>query len=120
MNGLNQGYHLKETLKSEHILPSGFKSFEDFKKVYGRAGDGMEWHHIVEQRDANIKQFGPEKIHNIDNMIALPADVHRKISGHYSSIQPESEHMRVRDWLNGKSYEFQYEYGLQLLKRYGY
>ena len=120
MNGLNQGYHLKETLKSEHILPSGFKSFEDFKKVYGRAGDGMEWHHIVEQRDANIKQFGPEKIHNIDNMIALPVDVHRKISGHYSSKISEYSNLRVRDWLNSQSFEEQYKYGLDVLKKYGY
>ena len=120
MNGLNQGYHLKETLKSEHILPSGFKSFEDFKKVYGRAGDGMEWHHIVEQRDANIKQFGPEKIHNIDNMIALPADVHRKISGFYSSKKDFTHGLTVRQWLNGQSYAAQYEFGLSVLKKYGY
>ena len=50
----------------------------------------------------------------------LPKDIHRKISGYYSSIQKETDYMRVRDWLNGKSYEFQYEYGLEVLKRYGY
>ena len=80
----------------------------------------IEWHHIVEQRSANISQFGAEMIHNIDNMIALPTEVHRKISGFYSSIQPESKNMRVRDWLNGQSYDKQYEYGLQVLKKYGY
>lgn len=102
------------------LVNKGFSSYRKFKKAYGKAGDGMEWHHIVEQRSANISQFGAERIHNIDNIVALPTDVHRKISGHYSSIQPESEHMRVRDWLNGKSFEFQYDYGLQLLKKYGY
>jgi hypothetical protein len=54
------------------------------------------------------------------NIIKLPKDIHRKISGYYSSIQKETDYMRVRDWLNGKSYEFQYEYGLEVLKRYGY
>ena len=53
-------------------------------------------------------------------LIKLPKDIHRKISGHYSSIQPESNYMRVRDWLNGQSYEDQYQYGLKVLKMYGY
>ena len=80
----------------------------------------MEWHHIVEQRPANISQFGTEKIHNIDNMIAIPTDVHRKISGYYSSKISEHSNLRVRDWLNGQSYEKQYEFGLEVLKKYGY
>lgn len=102
------------------IVEKGFSSYRKFKKVYGRAGDGMEWHHIVEQRPANISQFGAERIHNIDNMIALPTDVHRKISGHYSSIRRGANYMRVRDWLNGKDYDFQYQYGIEILKKYGY
>ena len=53
-------------------------------------------------------------------MIALPVDVHRKISGHYSSKPANLNGLRVRDWLNGQSYDKQYEYGLQVLKRYGY
>jgi hypothetical protein len=80
----------------------------------------MEWHHIVEQRSANISQFGAEMIHNIDNMIALPTEVHRKISGFYSSKPANLNGLRVRDWPNGQSYDKQYEYGLQVLKRYGY
>lgn len=80
----------------------------------------IEWHHIVEQRSANISQFGAERIHNIDNMVALPTDVHRKISGHYSSKPENLNGLRVRDWLNLQSYEKQYEYGLEVLKKYGY
>ena len=102
------------------IAEKGFSSYSKFKKAYGRAGDGMEWHHIVEQRPANISQFGAERIHNIDNMIALPTDAHRKISGHYSSLRRGTNNMRVRDWLNGKDYDFQYQYGLKILKKYGY
>ena len=53
-------------------------------------------------------------------MIAIPTDVHRKISGFYSS-KPEDLHgLRVREWLNGKDYDFQYQYGLDVLKKYGY
>lgn len=50
----------------------------------------------------------------------IPVATIGEISGYYSSIQKETDYMRVRDWLNGKSYEFQYEYGLEVLKRYGY
>ena len=52
-------------------------------------------------------------------MKALPTDVHRKISGHYSSRYMNTN-FTVRDWLNDKSFEFQYEYGKNVLKRYGY
>jgi len=27
--------------------------------------------------------------------------------------------MRVRDWLAGKSFSFQHEYGVQILRKYG-
>ena len=57
---------------------------------------------------------------NIDNMIAIPRDVHRKISGYYSSKPEDLGGLRVRDWLNGQSYEKQYEFGLEVLKKYGY
>ena len=101
------------------IAEKGFSSYRKFKKAYGKAGDGMEWHHIVEQRPANISLFGAERIHNIDNMIALPTDVHKKISGHYSSKYMNTN-LIVREWLNDKSFEFQYEYGKNVLKWYGY
>lgn len=52
-------------------------------------------------------------------MIRLPKDVHRKISARYSSKVP-GKNMTVREWLNGKSYEEQYEFGRKLLKEYGY
>ena len=101
------------------IAERGYSSYYKFKKMYGNAGAGMEWHHIVEQRSANISRFGAEKIHNIDNMKILPTDVHRRISGHYSSRYMNTN-FTIRDWLNDKSFEFQYEYGKNVLKRYGY
>ncbi len=97
----------------------GFKTYNKFKKVYGKAGEGMEWHHIVEQRPFNINRFGSERIQHIDNMIQLPTDIHRKISGHYSSRYLNSN-LTIRKWLDDKSFEFQYEYGKKILKRYGY
>ena len=98
----------------------GYKSFNEFKKVYGKAGEGHQWHHIVEQRPSNIEKFGPEKIHNIDNLVKLPKDIHSKISAYYSSKQPFSEHMTVRQWIGQFDYKTQYDFGLNVLKMYGY
>jgi len=56
--------------------------------------------------------FDAETIQNVNNVI------HRKISAYYNSIDPSiSSTMRVRDWLAGKSFEFQF--GLEILKRFG-
>ena len=99
------------------FVNKGYATYNKFLSRYGKAGDGMEWHHIVERRMEG--KFGAERIHHIDNMIRLPKDVHRKISARYSSKMP-GKNMTVREWLNGKSYEEQYEFGRKLLKEYGY
>ena len=104
---------------SADIETKGFKSYNAFKKEYGSAGEGMEWHHIVEQKKMNIDRFGAEKIHNIDNIVPIPREIHRQISSHYSSIQPFSNNMRVRDWLNTKSFVDQYKFGLKTLNKFG-
>ena len=98
----------------------GYSSYSEFIKENGRAGEGYEWHHIVEQRSSNIEHFGPERIHNKDNVIRLPKDIHRKISGYYSSKPVELQGLTVRKWLDGKSFDFQYEYGRAILQKYGY
>jgi len=106
-----------------HLIdPSeGFDSFNKLKKSLGFAGEGNEWHHIVEQSQIKKSGFAPEIIHNPENALAVDKDVHRKISGYYDSIDPQySEKLRVRDWLAGQSYEFQYKFGLSVLKKYGY
>lgn len=63
--------------------------------------------------------FDAETIQNVNNVINISKEVHRKISAYYNnSIDPSiSSTMRVRDWLAGKSFEFQF--GLEILKRFG-
>jgi hypothetical protein len=74
----------------------------------------MHWHHIVEQ--SQIPQFGARRIHSIDNIVAIPSDVHQRLSDLYASVKPFSESDRVRVWLRGKSFEEQYEFGMEMLK----
>ena len=58
-------------------------------------------------------------IQNTNNVIAVDAATHAKISGYYSSIKPFTGGLRVRDWLAGQSYETQYQFGIDVLKMYG-
>ena len=101
----------------------GYHSYSAFKRANGAAGAGKAWHHIVEQTPSNVKRFGPELIHNIDNMVKLPhgkGSIHAKISGYYSSVRNFTGGLRVRDWLSTQSYNDQYEFGLNVLKQFGW
>ena len=100
----------------------GFNTFNEFKKVYGLAGDGMAWHHIVEQNADNIARFGAKKIHNTNNLIKLPhgkGSIHAKVSGFYNSKIPD-KNILVRDYVKTLNFEEQYKFGIETLKRFGW
>jgi hypothetical protein len=85
----------------------------------GPAGQGKQWHHIVEQTPGNVKRFGGEALHNTENVTALTTPVHTRVSAFYSSIQPKitnSNTLTVRQWLSTQSYEAQREFGLLTIK----
>ena len=96
----------------------GYPSFSAYKKTEGSAGVGKEWHHIVEQSQVTKSGFAPESIHNTGNMVSIDATVHRKISGYYSSKQPFTNGMTVRDWLANQDFKTQYEFGLSVLEMF--
>lgn len=86
----------------------------------GKAGDDMNWHHIVEQHKDNVAKFGEEAIHNTINVIRLPKDVHTKVSAHYSSKQRYTDGKTVREWLKTQNYEEQVKYGIKALRDAGW
>ena len=90
--------------------------------ITGPAGEGKAWHHIVEQTPDNIDKFGPERIHNVNNLIRLDhgkGSIHAKISGYYSSKPDNMNGLTVREWLKDKSFGEQYEFGIKILKQFG-
>ena len=105
------------------VSPTGFNSWGSFsglKSALGSAGDGKQWHHIVEQTPGNVKRFGPHAIHNTENVISLEEGLHMSLSRFYSSIQQEvtgSRSLTVRKWLSTQSYEAQREFGLQAIEK---
>ncbi|QRN97344.1 hypothetical protein JRI60_51825 [Archangium violaceum] len=96
-----------------------FKTFKAFKKFMGPAGEGKQWHHIVEQHEGNAQRFGPEALHNTENVIPLEENIHLEINRLYSSKSDELGGMVVRDWLRTQSYEQQRAYGLRILRAFG-
>ena len=66
--------------------------------------------------------FAASEINNVKNVISIPhgrGSVHSKISGYYSSKTAFTNGLTGRDWLSTKSYDFQFEFGLNKLKEFG-
>jgi hypothetical protein len=100
---------------------AGYGSFEVFKRVFGNAGSGKAWHHIVQQTATNVNRFGAQAIHNARNIVRIShgaSTLHSRLTGHYNSIQPFTNGMRVYEWLQTKTFEYQYNYGLQKLNEF--
>lgn len=120
--GASETGQLIRALFAQPIQSSGsgfraFKSFDALKRGLGSAGPGKVWHHIVEQRDVNIKRFGPEGIHNTRNVIAVDSRVNQKIADYYSRKTLFTGGKTVREWLTPQSFEEQYEFGEMILQR---
>lgn len=103
-------------------LPGGHRawgSYSGFKSAMGAAGEGKQWHHLVEQTPGNVKRFGGEALHNTENVVALDKALHTRLSAFYSSIREgitRSSRLTVRQWLSTQSYEAQREFGLRALE----
>ena len=73
---------------------------------------------VSERCQGNKSGFSKIMIENPSNKIKLDYWLHRKVSGIYSSIRPdltEGSPLRVRDYLTGKSFEYQTEFGLRMI-----
>jgi hypothetical protein len=103
------------------VSADGFRSwgsFSGFKNALGPAGEGKQWHHIVEQTPGNVERFGPHALHNTKNVIPLETATHTEVSRIYSSIRPEitnSRTLTVRQWLSTQPYEAQRAFGLKAI-----
>jgi hypothetical protein len=103
------------------LLPNGHRawgSYSGFKSAMGSAGNGNEWHHIVEQTPGNVKRFGGGALHNTENVIRFGKALHSRVSALYSSIRVDitgSATLTVRKWLGSQSYEEQFAFGLRAM-----
>ncbi|MGN6749907.1 MAG: hypothetical protein ACTHJS_15065 [Xanthobacteraceae bacterium] len=118
------------TLEQLQVSSSGneeFSSYDEFKKIdpsqydlakrFGPAGDGYQYHHIVTQGGANANNIPQERLHNTENIIRIPTLLHEAINAEYQSKVEDGSGRTVYEWLQTQSYEFQREYGLQILRK---
>jgi hypothetical protein len=110
------------TAYREFSSPDAFRKADgsdeiDFEKFFGSAGDGYQYHHIVEWR-INEGSMRAGDLHNSVNMVRIPTLIHEAISAHYSG-ESEVKGVTVRALLKTKSYNEQRAYGLKILRDYG-
>lgn len=106
---------------AKHADAQCYETFAKFKAEMARIGRsqknaGKQWHHIVPQHAANVKQFGAFDLHCTDNLIYIEASTHRLINAHYSSAH--SSRGTVRDWLKGQDFDTQFEYDVEVLRQH--
>ena len=97
----------------------GFGTFSQLKEYLGSPGSGNHWHHVVEQCQIVKSGFSATMVHATNNIYAVSADIHVKITGYYGSVQNFTNGLKVRDWLAGQSFETQYKFGIDVLKTFG-
>jgi hypothetical protein len=99
-----------------------FQSFDAFKKIdiekiYGPAGEGYEYHHIVEQA-ANEGIIPAGLLNSTSNIVKIPKLIHEEISAEYSR-KYENTGKTLRDWLRTQPYEVQRAKGIEIMRKFG-
>ena len=117
-NDLTKAANIKRYQVKNVKVEEGFTTYYNLKKSIGKAGDGKQWHHIVEQSQIRKSGIDAKLIHNPNNVIPLTQQQHRKISSIYNSKYGKTG-IRLREYLIGTSFEKQYEVGIEILKRVG-
>jgi hypothetical protein len=110
---------LRASPENEGFSSSAAFAKEDIEKKFGPAGDGYDYHHIVEQGGPNETNIAPEVLHSTENMIKIPKILHEEITAIYSKRAPYTEGLSLRRWLSTKPYEFQRERGLAIMRKLG-
>jgi hypothetical protein len=108
-----------EAFSSYREFYKGFLEQQDLEKRFGRAGDGLEYHHVVEQGGANATAIPAKKLQSTENIVPLPTLLHQVVSAEYSKMSVERPDLTVRQWMQTLSYERQREEGLKILQRLG-
>lgn len=128
-DGVNAENYIRYVEKGEEPKLSDVKDqgYSSVNKLYEAAGDperNENWHHIVEQEqgDKSLAGFRQEEIQNFNNIVSLPSgskSVHTAITKYYNSTQDFTGGKSVRSWLSEKSFEEQWEFGMEQLRKYG-
>jgi hypothetical protein len=94
-------------------------SFSAAKRGEGSLPNGEVYDHVVEQSQmkASRSGFSPQEIHNSENLNPVSSRVNQIKANVYSSIRSDTNGLTVRDYLNGKSFDYQFEYGMNITRQ---
>jgi hypothetical protein len=115
---VRQGPHaLEELTMSAEDQP--FASFADFKKldlekVFGEAGNGYEYHHIVEQSSG----LSAAELNSTSNIVRIPKLLHEEVNAAYSRYD-DLLGSSLRQSLTNSSFEERRAAGLNVLRKLG-
>jgi hypothetical protein len=96
----------------------GFATFNAFKSVYGEAGTGKAWHHIVEQNTIENCNFVAQRVHNAGNLVKMDAEWNTRINAAYQTYGYFTEipaNTSLRQWLRTQDFNTHYEWGLKVM-----
>lgn len=107
-----------------NVPDHGYSSFTKLREDLGDPERTQNWHHIVEQEqmEKSLSGFTSTQVNNTNNIVSIPSgskSPHAKISEYYGSVQDFTGGKTVREWLKGKSFEEQWEFGVKQLREYG-
>jgi hypothetical protein len=122
---VNEGAHTLAQLRvsSEGLSFSSYGQFlkqdveasADLEKRFGSAGDGMQYHHIIEEGSGVASNL----VENTDNIVRIPAILHEAINAIYATKSSKYGGLTLRDWLKGQSADVKREYGIKVLRDLG-
>jgi hypothetical protein len=123
-----------QTLEDLRVSPQdeGFATSDAFIKLlldkrWGPAGQGLDYHHVVEQGGANAIKIPAEELHSTENMIPMPRLLHEAISAEYGRaatkyVDPtlvKQPYVSLRTWLQTQPYDVQRAVGIKVMKNLG-
>jgi len=79
---------------------------------------GYEDHHIVEQGEHN-SYLDQSKIQSPENTVRIPYYRHKDVQQYYQTPNPALGGLTPREYLHGKSFEEQFRFGLEVLRKFG-
>jgi hypothetical protein len=108
-----------ESFPSHDAFVKDSASIEEWLlKRFGPAGDGYEYHHIVEQGGENANNVPAEQLHNTDNMVRIPTLLHEAINAKMYEKKGKTG-MTYREWLPKQPYDVQRTEGIEIMRELG-
>jgi hypothetical protein len=119
------------SLEDLRVSPASesFSSFQEFKKGlsfleyllkrFGAAGDGYDYHHIVEQGGTNADAFATQDLQSTNNIVRIPTLLHEAINSVYSVNSAQNPDITFREQIRNEPFAQQREDGIGVMRGLG-